>query len=261
MEDIYNAKFKEAPSGYQQLSAKDIEGVKSDPASSNILPGQEKGIRSSIALPYELYANSRINADKKIVEIKMEAGNTIFGKQSAGTPFIVYAPGKFTDGKGVAENARNWSFAVSAGDSVTYSWPVEAFENKLYHLRLYGPNGFYREFAGNEADPLLEANCRHETETRNKKPTGNIVLTITNAEPLKPLHIEIKDNAYGKKSIKKVLAKAGDESIVLNLKSSYGWYDFSIKVAGFDDFEKRYAGRVETGKESFTDPFMGRVTG
>ena len=35
--------------------------------------------------------------------------------------------------------------------------------------------------------------------------------------------------------------------------------DFSIKVAGYDDFEKCYAGRVETGKEGFSDPFMGRV--
>jgi phospholipase C len=35
--------------------------------------------------------------------------------------------------------------------------------------------------------------------------------------------------------------------------------DFSIKVAGYDDFEKRYAGRVEKGKEGFSDPFMGRV--
>ena len=46
---------------------------------------------------------------------------------------------------------------------------------------------------------------------------------------------------------------------MLNLRDSHGWYDFSIKVAGYDDFEKRYAGRVETGKEGFSDPFMGRV--
>lgn len=191
----------------------------------------------------------------------MEAGNTIFGKQSAGTPFTVYAPGKFTDEKGVAENTRNWSFAVSAGDSVTYSWPVEAFENKQYHLRLYGPNGFYRECMGNDEDPLLEVLCFYETGGRNKKPTGNIILGITNADPSKPLHIEIRDNAYGKKTIKKTLTLITTENIVLNLKSSYGWYDFSIKVAGHDDFEKRYAGRVETGKEGFSDPFMGRVTG
>ena len=208
VEDIYNAKFKEEPSGYQQLSDKDIEGAILDAASSNVLPGQEKGVRPSVALPYELYANSKINADKKAIEVKMEAGNVIFGKQSAGTPFTVHAPGKFTDEKGIAENARNWSFAVSAGDSLTYSWPYDAFDNKQYHLRLYGPNGFYREFAGSEADPLLETDCRYDTETRNKKPTGNIIVTLTNADPSKSLHIEIKDNAYGKKKHKEATFKS-----------------------------------------------------
>jgi len=46
---------------------------------------------------------------------------------------------------------------------------------------------------------------------------------------------------------------------VLNLGKSSGWYDFTVKVSGADNFEKRFAGRVETGKESITDPYMGRV--
>jgi len=32
-------------------------------------------------------------------------------------------------------------------------------------------------------------------------------------------------------------------------------------VAGSEAFEKRYAGRVETGNASYTDPFMGKVIG
>ncbi|HTN06049.1 phosphocholine-specific phospholipase C [Agriterribacter sp.] len=261
VEAIYNAKFKEDPSGYKQFSEKEIDAVIQDPAGGALLPGQEKGIRPSNALPYELYADSKISAGKKELVFQLKAGSEFFGAGSAGSPFTIYAPGKFTDEKGVAETARNWSFAVSAGDTLSYSWPVAAFEYKHYHLRLYGPNGFYRECTGNDEDPILEVNCLYETGRRNKKPTGNIILGITNANPSKPLHIEIRDNAYGKKTIKKTLTKATAENIVLNLKSSYGWYDFSIKAAGFDDFEKRYAGRVETGKESFTDPFMGRVAG
>ena len=48
-------------------------------------------------------------------------------------------------------------------------------------------------------------------------------------------------------------------TIVLNLKSSYGWYDFTIEIKGNTNFSRHYAGRVETGKESFTDPLMGKV--
>ena len=48
-------------------------------------------------------------------------------------------------------------------------------------------------------------------------------------------------------------------SIVLDLGKSFGWYDVSIGVQGAATFEKRYAGHVETGKASFTDPAMGNI--
>lgn len=83
----------------------------------------------------------------------MHAGNEIFGNNSAGSPFTVYAIGNYTAKGGntnskYAEPRRVWQFAVKAGDSVMYEWPLQDFENENYHLRLYGPNGFFREFAG-----------------------------------------------------------------------------------------------------------------
>ena len=35
------------------------------------------------------------------------------------------------------------------------------------------------------------------------------------------------------------------------------WYDFSVFVEGNTVFEKRYAGHIETGTESMSDPAMG----
>ncbi|MCC7525763.1 MAG: DUF756 domain-containing protein, partial [Chitinophagaceae bacterium] len=259
VETIFNAKFKEEPSGYQQLSAKDTDAIVQNPVGAALLPGQEEGIRSSCALPYELYADSYIDTAKKEISFQLKSGDIFFGNDAAGSPFTVYAPGKFTDAAGVTENARNWSFAVSPGDSLIYAWPIDAFEEKQYHLRLYGPNGFYRECMGNDEDPRLQIQCLYETGGRNHKPTGNIVLDMSNSDPSKPSHIEVTDNAYGKNRIRKTIIGSANEKLILNLKSSYGWYDFSVRVAGFDQFEKRFAGRVETGKESFTDPFMGRV--
>lgn len=259
VETIFNAKFKEEPSGYQQLSAKDIEAIVQNPVGAALLPGQEEGIRSSCALPYELYADSYIDTAKNEISFQLKSGDIFFGNDAAGSPFTVYAPGKFTDAAGVTENAKNWSFAVSPGDSLIYAWPIDAFEEKQYHLRLYGPNGFYRECMGNEKDPLLNIKCLYETTGRNKRPSGNILLEMANVGSANAIHIEITDHAYGKSNIKKTLAAGKREPLILNLKSSYGWYDFSVRVAGFDHFEKRFAGRVETGKESFTDPFMGRV--
>jgi phospholipase C len=37
----------------------------------------------------------------------------------------------------------------------------------------------------------------------------------------------------------------------------YGWYDFVIKVNEDSTFERRVAGHVETGEDSFSDPALG----
>ncbi|MEO6000307.1 MAG: phospholipase domain-containing protein [Chitinophagaceae bacterium] len=71
------------------------------------------------------------------------AGKNVFGDRSAGSPFTVCAPVNYKEETGEAELAKNCSFDVTAGDAIYYNWPLNAFENNQYHLRLYGPNGFY----------------------------------------------------------------------------------------------------------------------
>lgn len=46
---------------------------------------------------------------------------------------------------------------------------------------------------------------------------------------------------------------------VIDTGKTFGWYDFTVKQKGNNVFERRYAGRVEIGKPTKTDPFMGRV--
>ncbi|MEJ0104137.1 MAG: phospholipase C, phosphocholine-specific [Bacteroidota bacterium] len=255
-EDIYNAQFRKEPSGYKKLTGQQVEAIKK--GNTRIEAEQEKGIRPSCAVAYELMADSSINTAKKQVELKMTAGNNLFGDKAAGSPFTVYAPGQFKDENGSAGISRAWSFAVAAGDSITYGWPLDSFENSQYHLRLYGPNGFYREFKGSDGDPALNFIIEYETDG-NKKATGNISIQIGNNDLANDHTIEIKDNAYNNTTIRRQLASAGTADILLPLSKSQGWYDFTISIDGGKKFEKRYAGRVETGKESVTDPFMGKV--
>lgn len=255
VEDIYNAQFKKEPSGYHPLTPQQVDAIKKGTAT--IGTEQEKGIRYSCAIAYELMADCSINKEKKLVEIEMAAGNRFFGAQSNGSPFTVYAPGKYTDETGT-ETLRCWSFAVAAGDSITYAWPLDAFENGQYHLKLYGPNGFYREFKGDATDPVLSFSFSH-VSGENKMPNGNMAIEIGNNDLVNDYVIEIRDNAYNTKTIKRQLISASTENILLILDKSKGWYDFTIAIDGRKQFEKRYAGRIETGRESITDPFMGRV--
>ena len=46
-------------------------------------------------------------------------------------------------------------------------------------------------------------------------------------------------------------------TIVIDLQKSFGWYDFTIDFG--DGMNRRYAGHVENGQSSFTDPLMGRA--
>jgi len=253
-EIIYNAKFKEEPSGFKKLSAAEIAGL----SKTNALPGlQENGTRQACALPYELYVDGQLSTDGKNFEVSFAAGDSVFGKLAAGSPFTVYVPVKYNDESSKDEICRNWSFAVKAGDRLTYSWPLTAFENSIHHLRVHGPNGFYREFSGNGNDPKVEISADYEGSRLNKaKLTGNVRINFMNSD-IKPHSYTIKDNSYGSGVIKKTIPANSKVSIAIDLTSTRGWYDLTVKQQGGNGCERSFAGHVETGSVSRTDPAMG----
>jgi len=216
------------------------------------MPQQENGIREACALPYELYVEGRVSDDKKMFWLKMRSSNEIFGDKTAGSPFSVYAPGKSP-----SENIRLWSYGVAAGDTIKEQWALSDFENNNYHLFIHGPNGFYREFMGDANDPLVEIMCGYQNSASGK-PTGNIALHIDSAMP-NPVVIEIIDNAYKAAPVSKTVDAKSGEKIVLDLSKNHGWYDLTVNIQGNKTFAKRYAGHVETGSPSQSDPFMGGV--
>jgi len=256
LEGIHKAQFKALPSDFKLLTPQEIAQLNADADASPYMPKQEKGVRSSCALPYELHANGKLSADKKTFEVRFEAGNKVFGKNALGAPFNVYAPGKYVqkDNPREFENTRTWAYGLTAGDNLTGAWPLNEFENDKYHLRIYGPNGFFREYAGDKQDPLLDIACNYQAGL-----TGNVELKLSNPDKNKTYHVEIADKAYKINNHKMDLPPGASASLVLNLAKSFGWYDFTVKVTGHSQFEQRYAGRVETGRPSYSDPFMGRI--
>jgi phospholipase C len=196
----------------------------------------------------------------------MEARDEVFGARSAGSPFNIFTPAKYApigaDGKQAPfEHVGSRSYAVVAGDRLTDSWPVASFEYGLYHLRVCGPNGFYREHRGSAHDPALRVECDYErTPDDASKLTGNIVLLVKNTDRRKSYDVVIKDHAYGAEPIRQTIAaESASTKIVIDPRRGRGWYDFSLFVQGFEQFEKRHAGRVETGADGVTDPYMGRL--
>lgn len=263
IERIYNAKFTGKPTGYKKLTAAEIAAINGHPSSTSLMSQQEKGLRPACPLPYELYADGGLNTEKNTFQLVMQAGNEVFGKTASGAPFKVYAPGKYlaqANKEGEErpfEGARSWDYAVAANDSLTDDWPLASFEKEAYHLRVYGPNGFYREFKGNAGDPGLKVTCGYEQSGLLKnKLSGNVALRIANTGRDHSYKVIITDNAYKNKSVSRTINAGEEKTIVLDLKKSHCWYDFTLTVEGQAGFSRSYAGRVETGAETYSDPAL-----
>lgn len=251
IESIHQAQFKEAPENFKKLGTSELAELNKDPKKSALFPVQEKGVRPACALPYEPFVNAQLSKSGEALQLSFKAGNQVFGTKSSGIPYRVYAMKPYRN-----ELLRSWDYSISAGDALTDDFKLADFENNAYHLRVYGPNGFYREFTGNAANPKLKVTC--EYEVKSSKPTGNVLVTIENLDS-KQHAVSIADNSYKTGVKNKIFAVGGKASLVLDLGKSFHWYDFSVKVQGYDGYEERFAGHVETGAVTKTDPLMGGI--
>jgi phospholipase C len=252
-EEIHQAQFKQVPNNYKKLSDTDIAQINKDHKQSPDFPQQEIGTRSACALPYEIYTDGAFDPEKGKFNLAFKAGNAVFGKHSAGSPFKVYAINEYQ-----GETMRTWDYSVAAGDTLADEWKLTDFADQRYHLRVYGPNGFYREFTGDKQNPSIKINSTYERNRLTSKLTGKLLVNITN-NGAQSLTIDISDNSYQTGSKKLTIAAGGQSSQVFNLAETFNWYDLSVKVNGYDHFEERFAGRVETGAITKTDPLMGGV--
>ena len=242
---IEKARFKEIPSNYRKLTAEQIGQINHAPMHSELLVRQEPGVRPSCALPYELYADANLSADGAHCDLHLSAANHVHGNKSAGAPFNVYLR-NLKDARMISS-----SYAVKAGDTLTKQIPLAAFADSGYRIEVLGANGFYRSFTGPSTRSPLEV--RAEYERNGAALTGNVQLHIRNTSA-QPIDIAIHDNSYNSPKIARKIEPSRETSAILDLKRSHGWYDFSVKTEGH---QAHYAGRVETGKPSVTDPLMG----
>jgi len=237
IETIHKAMFKGLPSGYKGLNAEEIAGISKNPATSALMSSQEKGTRKSAPLPYDLHVDGGL-VRSDTLGISLTAG------KAGGAPFNAYAyttPG----------NLEFRSFAVTAGDTLQATWSLVEFEGQNYHVRVDGPNGFLREFKGSPKDPSLAIQVGYA------RTGGSVEIQLEN-HGSRALEVEIHDESYGAKPVSKAVAAGAKAKIVVSNQKTQGWYDFTLKVAGEAGFERRCAGRVETGRWGITDPAMAR---
>lgn len=249
IEQIERARSKKLPDDFAPLSVEQIKVIRDTSRKNSLLPRQEPGLRRSAALPYELGVRGALNDARDQFVLKLKAGTDRFGPASAGAPFVAYAfygPGKI--------KVRN--YAVAAGSEIEDSWRLDEFESGAYHICVYGPNGFFREFIGSPTIWPMTIGLNFRLSPNSRDLSGDIQASVMPHPAQSPVDIECEYLAY-ENDVVRTVSKVG----ILNFfnvwaSKSFGWYDFVIRTSD-RKFQQRYAGRVETGRWSMSDPQLG----
>lgn len=232
-----NPTFPKLPdvTGSADIIAKHRQRPKPNPPTEPASLFQEPGARPSRALPYELHVNARVTSD-----IELTFSNT--GRQ--GAVFHVY------DKLHLDRIPRRYT--VEAGKTLTDTWNLKA-DGGSYDLSVHGPNGFLRDFT--QTSKMAAA----EIEVGYKPSTRELVLTIHNAKTT-TCQALVRSNAYRREGPWKIAVAPNQQKKQLwSLADSGNWYDFTIIVEGMEGYTRRFAGRIETGVHSISDPATGTI--
>ncbi|SEQ79380.1 phosphocholine-specific phospholipase C [Pedobacter rhizosphaerae] len=256
--EIGNARNKPAQVGPTALNKVEVAKINKhdafSPQSSGFMPKQEKGTKPACALPYHLMVDAHL--DGRSLILSFQSAKTLFGNatESIGAPFNMSTNAKY---KGVV--GKVWAYAVKSGDTVTDKISIDDFDSEAYDLAITGPNGFYRQFAGSAKNPQVVIKAYPEQSGLvAKKLTGNLVFELENKGNA-PVTVDLTDNKFKAPGQSINLKPGSINKIVLNLKKNSNWYDFSLTQKGNLVFKSRYAGKIETGEITQTDPYMGNV--
>jgi phospholipase C len=187
-------------------------------------PAQANGSRPSRALPYELHVHERIVGG--VIELRF--ANT--GKAAA--VFHVY------DKNHLEKLPRR--FTVEAGKELSGTWT----SGDSYDLWVLGPNGFHRHVCGRYGSVNKPA-----VQLDYGVAEGSIIATLGNHGSTE-LTLTISADIF-------VIAPGAVLKHSWPIAVAGNWYDIIVRLQGDPGYLRRFAGRMETGKDSISDPMMG----
>jgi phospholipase C len=209
------------------------------------LPTQAAGARPSRALPYQLQVAGGVKGDASAADgahIVLRFSNS----GAAAAVFHVYDR--------LHLNRIPSRYTVAPGDELHDSWKTAP--TGAYDLWVLGPNGFHRHYTGNARRALDASQANPEVELTYDVANQALKVTLINSGGA-PCTFQLRANAYFEEGpvVRTVVARATD-SLSWSLRASARWYDFSVTAAGHLLYSRRFAGRLENGEPSISDPAM-----
>lgn len=193
-----------------------------------VAPVQKSGLRRSRPLPYAFDVALTANAPPRI---------TFRNTGSASAVFHVY--------NRLALDEPPRRYTVEPGKILQDEWPTGA-----YDLEVHAPNGFYRRFVDMKSvsAPLVTpVAVGRKLQLRFTNPGKVSRSVVVVSEPYGP----------DLKSWKTKLGPAGSANHLWDLSPTSGWYDLTVRIEGLDGWQQRFAGRLDAGVATMTDPALG----
>ncbi|WP_079243402.1 phosphocholine-specific phospholipase C [Chryseobacterium indologenes] len=184
----------------------------------NLLDIQERGLKPSNPLPYHFHVN--LEGD----HIKMT------NLKENGVPLLVYDRTQFNS------NNYHFSYALYSMQNLSH-----AVHSGIYDYEIFGPNGFFRKFQGSNSPEI-------EVILENITAKNQVELTIRSNKK-KNFSINLEDLYTKNKNT--ISVHKSEEKITIDLNKFKGWYDLKITST---EHLWHFAGRIETGKVSVSDP-------
>jgi phospholipase C len=180
-------------------------------------------VRPARPLPYTLLVDGHVAGSSATIDFRNSGG--------AAAVFQV---------RSTAHDPR--VYTVERGKNVSDTWTY----GSGYDLSVYGPNGFFRHFKGGQ-QAILDVRARYEegeevSLTVRNRGTERVSVTLT--------------NRYGSPTTTLSLKPGDAKTQRWSLERTHGWYDVVVTVDKDPGFEYRYAGHVENGRGSISDPGM-----
>jgi len=199
------------------------------PATANGIVPQEPGTKPARPLPYHLHVDGL--ADESAGTFALRFRN----EGSQGAHFYVYSS---------SPDGGPRRYTVEAHKELTDTWSSGSHD---YALAVYGPNGFFRRFAGRAVDQSLAVLTRYDPSS------GDLLLSLTNPGSLS-IACYVTDGVYGRAARHHRLAPGQTHVDRWTLSGSERWYDLTVSIDGKSGWSQRFAGHIETGNPSTTDP-------
>ena len=237
------------------------------PADALLLPAQATGVRPSRALPYELHTSARTDTLNGRVQLLFANSG------SAAAVFHVYDKLHLSD-------RLPRRYVVEPGKQLNDFWAAMTDDAGLYDLWVLGPNGFHRHFKGDLNRQRADGAPVPEIRVGYEKLGGDLFLQLRN-DGRRECRFTVQSNkAYARPEARgdgnnedrddraghdknhdgswNVRVKGGGHATIRwSLGGSGHWYDFLVSCDADAAYARRFAGRVETGRHSVSDPAMG----